>query len=144
MPDIVVNFRREGEVQTLDTGSRVLGDIVLDYTGMPEGERGGNAQRLVASAALYCFSGALAKALSTRGADYTRITGKAELQTALDDKKRNRISGIAITVNVEMPEENAFIFERVEKIMQQGCLITASLEPAFPITYTMNHVFSDD
>ena len=59
----------------------------------------------------------------------------------MDDKKRARVTGIALDVTVHMDEEFEFIFDRVEKIMQQGCLVTASLHAAFPVTYMLHHEF---
>ena len=38
---IQVSFVQEGDVYTVHTGSSVLKDIVMDYTGVPETERGG-------------------------------------------------------------------------------------------------------
>ncbi|GHU91795.1 hypothetical protein AGMMS49925_07900 [Deltaproteobacteria bacterium] len=83
----------------------------------------------------------LGKALETRGAKYESIKGTATLKTGLDSKKRARVIGIILDITVYMDEEYEFIFERVERIMQQGCLVTASLEAAFPITYSMHHEF---
>lgn len=141
MAEVIVSYDREGEKQTIHTGSKVLGDLGIDYTDVPEDERGGTAKQLLASAALYCFCGALGKALETRGAKYERIEGAATLETGLDEKKRARVTGIVLDVAVHMDEEFEFIFDRVEKIMQQGCLVTASLHAAFPITYKLHHEF---
>lgn len=141
MAEVIVSYDREGEKQTIHTGSKVLGDLGIDYTGVPEDERGGTAKQLLASAALYCFCGALGKALETRGAKYERIEGTATLETGLDEKKRARVTGIVLDVTVYMDEEFEFIFDRVEKIMQQGCLVTASLHAAFPVTYKLHHEF---
>ncbi|UZP66618.1 OsmC family protein [Desulfovibrio mangrovi] len=141
MAQVIVSYDREGEKQTIHTGSKILGDLDIKYDGVPEDERGGTAKQLLASSALYCFCGALGKALETRGAKYERITGTATLETGVDDKKRARVVGIALAVTVYMDEEFEFIFDRVEKIMQQGCLVTASLHEAFPITYKLYHEF---
>lgn len=90
-----------------------------------------------------CFCGALGKTLETRGAKYDKIVGKATLETGLDDKKRARVAKIALNVAVHMDAEYGFIFERTEKIMQQGCLATASLEGGFPVIYKPAHVYDD-
>ncbi|GFM34944.1 OsmC family protein [Desulfovibrio subterraneus] len=141
MAHVIVSYDREGEKQTINTGSKILGELNINYDGVPEDERGGTAKQLLASSALYCFCGALGKALETRGAKYERITGTATLETGVDDKKRARVIGIALDVTVYMDEEFEFIFDRVEKIMQQGCLVTASLHEAFPVTYKLHHEF---
>lgn len=143
MAELTVTYSRTGELQQIHTGSKILGDINIDYNGVPEDERGGTAKQLLASSALYCFCGAFAKALETRGAVYDKIVGKAVLETGLNDKKQARVTKIALDVTVFMDEEYEFIFTRVEKIMQQGCLVSASLEAAFPMTYKLHHEYED-
>ncbi|WP_291329414.1 OsmC family protein [Desulfovibrio sp. UCD-KL4C] len=138
MAQLTVSYNREGEKQTIDTRSKVLGEIVINHEGIPEDERGGTAKQLLASSALYCFCGALGKALETRGAEYDRITGTATLETGIDEKKRARVVGITLDVTVHMDEDFGFIFDRVEKIMKKGCLVTASLHEAFPMTYNLH------
>lgn len=141
MAELVVTYTREGDNQHIKTGSTILGDIVIDYTGVSEDERGGTAKQLLASSALYCFCAAFSKALEARGATYDKIYGTATLHTGLDEMKRARVTGIDIDVTVEMDEVHEFTFDRVEKIMKQGCLVTASLDKAFPITYTLHHEY---
>ncbi len=138
MAELSVGYSKENGIVKLHTGSPVLGDIKIDYTGVPEDERGGTAKQLLGSSALYCFCGALAKALDTRGAKYEKISGKATLETGVDEKKRARVVALALDVTVRMSEEYEDTFDRVVKVMQQGCLVTASLEGAFPITYKIN------
>ncbi len=64
---IQVSFVQEGDVYTVHTGSSVLKDIVMDYTGVPETERGGNSSTLLIAAALSCFCGSIRAALVARG-----------------------------------------------------------------------------
>ena len=90
------------------------------------------------------FSAALDKALETRSAKYRRIEGKATVRTGTDDKGRGRVTGIDLDVTVFMDQEYEFIFDRVEKIMKQGCLITGSLEAAFPVKYNLNLECDED
>lgn len=141
MAELTVSYLREGERQILHSGSKAMEDIILNYTGIAEDEKGGTAKQLLAFSALYCFCGAFAKALETRGTVFDKIVGSATLETGLDEKKRVRVVRIALDVTVYMDEEYEFIFDRVEKIMKQGCLVTASLENAFPVTYTLHHEF---
>ncbi len=144
MAELSVGYLKENGIVTVLTGSPVLGDIVIDYTGVPEEERGGTAKQFLGSAAIYCFCGAFAKALDARGAKYENIQGKATLETGLDEKKRARVVSMALDVTVRMSEDYDDVFERVVKVMQQGCLVTASLEGAFPITYNIHHDIIED
>ncbi len=139
MAEVAVTYERIGSVQTIHTGSPILGDLVIDNSTVPEEQRGGTAKQLLASAAMYCFCGALTKALETRGAKFDKVTAKATLETGLDEKKRARVAKITLDVAVHMGDEYSSVFERVEKIMQQGCLVTASLEGGFPIIYNLTH-----
>ena len=82
--------------------------------------------------------------IETRSAKYRRIEGKATVRTGTDDKGRGRVTGIDLDVTVFMDQEYEFIFDRVEKIMKQGCLITGSLEAAFPVKYNLNLECDED
>lgn len=139
MADLTVTLERKGEEQRIGAGPGPLGDICISYAGTPEEERGGVAKQLLAASALHCFCSALSKALETRGAKYDKISGSATVTTGLDEKKRARVVGMRLDVAVYMDEEYDFIFERVEKIMRQGCLVTASLEAAFPVSHVLRH-----
>ena len=66
------------------------------------------------------------------------------MRTGTDDKGRGRVTGIDLDVTVFMDQEYEFIFDRVEKIMKQGCLITGSLETAFPVKYNLNLECDED
>ena len=79
----------------------------------------------------------LDKALESRDARYRSIEGRATVETGIDDKGRGRVVGMTLDVTVHMDEEYEFIFDRVAKIMRQGCLITGSLEGAFPVKYNL-------
>lgn len=142
--DLGVSLTRQGNRVDLDMQSGALGVISIDGDAIPADERAGTAKKLLASSALYCYCAALDKALESRNAKYRRIQGTATLQTGTDDKGRGRVTGIALKVTVFMDQEYEFIFDRVEKIMRQGCLITGSLEPAFPVTYDLELECDED
>ena len=93
---------------------------------------------------LYCYVAALDKALDTRGARYDSITAKATVEAGSNDKGQGRILGIILDVTVHMDADYEDIFERVSKVMRHGCLISASLEAAFIVTYTLALECPDD
>ena len=129
--ELSVSIARRGAKVDLDMESAAFGVISIDGAQIPAEERPGTAKKLLASSALYCYCAALDKALETRSAKYRRIEGKATVRTDLD-------------VTVFMDQEYEFIFDRVEKIMKQGCLITGSLEAAFPVKYNLNLECDED
>lgn len=135
--ELSVSITRQGSKVDLDMESAAFGVLSIDGEAIPAEERPGTAKKLLASSALYCYCAALDKALETRSAKYRKIEGKATVQTGTDDKGRGRVVGLSLDVTVHMDQEYEFIFDRVEKIMRQGCLITGSLEGAFPVTYNL-------
>ena len=135
--ELSVSIARRGAKVDLDMESAAFGVISIDGEQIPAEERPGTAKKLLASSALYCYCAALDKALETRSAKYRRIEGT-------DDKGRGRVTGIDLDVTVFMDQEYEFIFDRVEKIMKQGCLITGSLEAAFPVKYNLNLECDED
>ena len=147
--ELSVSIARRGAKVDLDMESAVFGVISIDGEQIPaDGEviegAASVAKKLLASSALYCYCAALDKALETRSAKYRRIEGKATVRTGTDDKGRGRVTGIDLDVTVFMDQEYEFIFDRVEKIMKQGCLITGSLEAAFPVKYNLNLECDED
>ena len=139
-----IRMTRKGDLIDLDMESGLFGTLHLDNGAVPAEERPGTAKKLLAASALYCYCAALDKALETRSAKYRRIEGKATVRTGTDDKGRGRVTGIDLDVTVFMDQEYEFIFDRVEKIMKQGCLISGSLEAAFPVKYNLNLECDED
>ncbi len=141
---VTVSLQRRGPIIDLDMESAALGRVHVDNNTIPEDERPGSAKKLLGSAVLYCYVAALDKALETRGAVYDSIDATATVTAGTDDKGRGRIVGITLDVVVRMDADYEDIFERVNKIMRSGCLISASLEPAFPVTYNLKLECPDD
>lgn len=75
---------------------------------------------------------------------WAAVSEPEDRRTGTDDKGRGRVTGIDLDVTVFMDQEYEFIFDRVEKIMKQGCLITGSLEAAFPVKYNLNLECDED
>ena len=134
---VTVSLERRGNIYDLDTQSMALGKIHVDPDKLPPNEREGAAKRLLGSSALYCFIGSFADALLARGAEFHCINGTASVTAGRDDAGRDRVLGMALDVTVVIDERYADICAHVERILSKGCLISASLEPAFPITYNV-------
>ena len=106
---IQVSFVQEGDVYTVHTGSSVLKDIVMDYTGVPETERGGNSSTLLIAAALSCFCGSI---------------------------RAMRLVGIDIDVTVDADEAYATKVDHCAKIVK-NCLITASIFEGINVSHSV-------
>lgn len=142
--EVSVELERKGPLIDLDMESMALGEIHVDNAALPEDERAGSAKKLLGASVLYCYIAALDKALDTRGAKYDAIKGKATVKAGANDKGQARILGIVLDVTVHMDADYEEVFERVAKVLRHGCLISASLEAAFPITYNLELSCPDD
>lgn len=142
--EISVRLERKGPQIDLDFESMALGQVHVDNNALPEDERAGSAKKLLGASVLYCYVAALDKALDTRGAKYDSIDAEAIVRAGSNEKGQGRILGITLNVTVRMDADYEDIFERVGKVMRHGCLISASLEAAFPITYNLELECPDD
>lgn len=136
--EITVSLERQGAIIDVDMESSALGRIHVDNNALDEDERAGSAKKLLGASVLYCYVAALDKALQVRGAAYETIRAKATVRAGADDKNRSRILGIVLDVVVRMSADDEETFERVSRVMRKGCLISASLEDAFPVTYNLS------
>lgn len=136
--EMTVSLERRGAIIDVDMESAALGTIHVDNNALDEDERAGSAKKLLGASVLYCYVAALDKALQVRGAAYETIRAKATVRAGADDKNRSRILGIVLDVVVRMSADDEETFERVSKVMRKGCLISASLEDAFPVTYNLS------
>lgn len=142
--EISVCLERHGAIIDLDMESAALGSVHIDNDALAEDERAGSAKKLLGASVLYCYIAALDKALDARGTRYDKIIGKATVTAGSDDKGRGRILGIVLDVTVRMNADYEETFERVSKVLRHGCLISASLEAAFPVTYNLKLECPDD
>lgn len=136
--EITVTYRREGDdVHVLELNSPVLPELRIDYTGIPVEDRGGTAARLLAAAALYCFSSTLGSALKSRGAHVEGLTGEAVAIKGRDDYYRTKITDIKLKVEVRIPPEEAPILEKCEQIAERGCFITYSINEGIEVEHNI-------
>lgn len=139
-----VSLERKGTVIDVNYDTTALQNIHVDLNEVAEDDRSGSAKKLLGASVLYCYTAALDKALDVRGAKYDAIKGRATVTAGTDDKGRGRILGITLDVTVVMGSSYETIFDHVAKVMRKGCLISASLEAAFPVTYNLELECPDD
>ncbi len=144
MATLSVSYSRNGDVHKIETGNAALGTLVIDNTGIPADARGGTAKQLLASSALFCYCSALVSALDARGVKYGELKATATLETGNNNDGQGRVKSIHIDVAVPLSEEDASTFERVEKIMKQGCLVTGSLHEGIHMTYALSPEYDED
>jgi len=130
-----ITYVRRGELQNFFMDFPNNKELTLDFATLAPEERGGTAKKFLAASAVSCFCSALSGALLARGAEYSEIRGSASVETGLDDKKRARVQKIILHVEVVMSDDFEDVFERCKKIMEPGCLITASLEPGIRVEH---------
>ena len=102
--EIQIGFVQEGDRYTIQTGSAVLGDIVMDYSGYPEDARGGNSSILLLSAALSCYCGSIRAALVARDVPFRAIRATARGVKRMNAEGAMRLAEIAIDVAVDVDD----------------------------------------
>lgn len=141
--NMTISYSRQGDIHTIETGGAALPTIVVDNTNVPENQRGGTAKQLLGSAALFCYMSALLGSLDARGVKYESASATATLEVGPNDLGQGRVKKITIDATVTLSEEDASSFERVEKIMKQGCLITGSLHDGIQMAYNLHPEYKD-
>ena len=139
-----VAYHRNGDVHTIETGGAALGNIVVDNSKVPADQRGGTAKQLLASAALYCYAAALNAAMEARGLNYTSLDLNAVMDVDSNEKGQSRVMKISITANVGVEEDDLDTFDRVARVMKNGCLVTGSLHDGIEMEYKLNAVCEED
>ena len=124
--EIEVTFVQKGDVYTIHTGSPVLGDIVMDYTGYAEDARGGNSSILLISAALSCYCGSVRAALVARNVPFRSLKAVGRGIKTMNEQGSMRLSSLSIDVAVDLDDEWMPQLEHCAKIVKH-CLITSSL-----------------
>lgn len=134
--EIRIEFVQEGDIYTVKTGSPVLGDIVMDYSGYPEDARSGNSSILLLSAAISCYCGNIRAALVARDVPFRTIRATAKGVKRLNAKGAKRLAEIALDVAVDVDDEYVSKLEHCAKIVKQ-CLITSSLLEGIAVTHAV-------
>lgn len=124
--EIEVRFEQKGDVYTVHTGSPILGDIIMDYSGYSEDARGGNSSILLISAALSCFCGSVRAALAARGVPFRSLQAVGRGIKTMNEQGSMRLSSLSIEVAVDLDEAWLPQLKHCAKIVKR-CLITASL-----------------
>ncbi len=142
MANTSITYNRTPDVQTIDPGMTQFDPIVIDFTGLPLDQRGGPAKTFLAASAMCCYCSALGSALVARNATYESIGGTATVEVGADDQGRDRVKQITLDVEVKLPAAHKAVLERCLKILENGCMITASLEPCIKMIYNVKTTFT--
>ncbi len=143
MATLEVLYKKDGDKQIIETGNKALGDFIIDTAGIPAEERNGTAKQFLCASALYCYCNALMLAMDVRGFSYKNITAKAILEAGNNAKNVSRVLEITLEVHVEIDEDDLDAFDRIQKVMRNGCLVTSSLHEGIEMKYNLIADFDD-
>ena len=141
---LTVSYHREGDLHTIETGGAALPRIVIDNRNVPAEQRGGTAKQLLGSAALFCYASALVAAMETRALKYQSLDLSATLDVGANEKGQSRVQKTTIEAKVGVDEEDLDLFERVARVMKNGCLVTGSLHDGIEMEYNLTPVCDED
>lgn len=139
----VVKYSRQGNVHTIDFDIPAIDKIVLDFDKIPEEERAGLAKAFLAAANLTCYVGTLGSALTARGANFSAIDAVAHLELGHNENKQARVTGMNLDVKVTMDGDDDAIFERCQKILKNGCVVTGSVHEGIHMNYNLEAEYDD-
>jgi osmotically inducible protein OsmC len=141
---LTIAYHKSGDVHTIETGGAALGNIVIDNTSIPADQRGGTAKQLLGAAALFCYASSLNAAMEARALKYQSLALSATLDVDVNEKGQSRIIKITINANVGIDEEDLDLFDRVARVMKNGCLVTGSLHDGIAMEYHLTPVYDED
>lgn len=136
MSQVSVSLERKGPLIELDFESLALERIRVRQDTLPPDERSGGAQKLLCASVCWCYAAALDHALKTRGMSYDSISAQAAVRAEKVDGQ-SRITGMELDVELALPEEYRPRFGEISEAMRGGCMVSASLETAFPMKYNL-------
>lgn len=139
----VTKYTRQGNIHTIDFDIPAMGKLVIDYDKVEEADRAGIAKALLSMSALACYVNTLSTALDARGAQVEQIHAEANLVLGKNDNSQARISGVDLKTKITLPEDESVIFERCQKIMRNGCLVTASIHEGLDMQYDLEADYKD-
>ncbi len=143
MKSPVATYTRKGNVHTIDFGVPAMGKIVIDFDAVPEDQRTGISKALLSASLCSCYANTLAEALDAREANVTEITTQTDLVLGENANKQGRVTGAEINTKVEISQEDADTFERIQKIMRNGCFISGSVHEGVHMDYNLNAEFKE-
>jgi organic hydroperoxide reductase OsmC/OhrA len=110
--------------------SPALADDLIDLAHTPQEERTGQARRLLCGAAALCVAEEVEAALRARGATIRSLRARATATSS-----RAKVEQMDVTLEVDVPDEDAETLERVKQILHLGCLITRSLAEGVEVSH---------
>ena len=139
--EILVQYKRESaDVHWLDLGSKAMSPIRIDYSGLPNEERGGAPSQLLCASLTYCVAATFATALTGRGATIKSMTARGVLEQDRDASQRMKVARLRVEVAVEVGEADIETFEKCRRIMSHGCRIGYSLQQGIAVEETYRRI----
>lgn len=85
----------------------------------------------------------LVAAMLARDVEFDDLHATAELEMGRNEQGKSRVLKMTIRCSVRVNERDEAIFQRVQKMMAQGCLVTGSLHDGIAMEYELEPTFYD-
>jgi len=127
----------EGGDLKIKFNSRTMDDLIIKRAGIPQEEMGAEARKLLAASLAECMCSTLLFMLKWAGVKVENFKAVAEVITAKDEKGRNCVNNINLTIYLHIPKDENMMkkFKRAENLFKRGCLMSRSLERGIKINY---------
>ncbi len=110
-----------------------MGDIIMDEPEPLGAGQGPNPSRVLAAAAANCLSASLLYCVSKNDPPAGSIKTRATCLLSRNEKKRLRIGGMKVMLQVDGELEQAVRMKRCLDLFEDFCVVSASLREGFPI-----------
>ncbi len=137
----LVKYIVENNTHVIDFDIPAMGKIEIDFNSVPEESRAGIAKALLSAATLACYSATLTSALDARGASLEKLEAEAQLELGMNKDNLPRVTGIQLNTEVTLAQSDEDVFNRCQKIMRNGCLVTASVHEGVHMNYDLKAKF---
>jgi len=143
---VVVELKRSMDgSQSFSTGAKSLPEMYFDLGTLSEEEKAGEhlGARILMCAALSCYTNTFTNGLKAAGAKVRSISASATIEKEKDEILRTRYMQMHLHIDIDMDESDRAVFERVRANMEQGSLLTYSLEEGIEMDYNVRLVSGD-
>lgn len=134
-----VSMTREKDfIFNVDFGNPDIDPFTMDEPRPVGGATGPTASQVLATAIGNCLTASLLFCLNKARAEVGRIETKVNGVMRRNEKGRWRIVEINVGISPEIDDEFKSQFDRCNKLFEDFCIVTKSVEQGIPVNVTVN------
>jgi hypothetical protein len=121
-----------------------LEDTVVALAPLPDEQRSGIARKLLAASATYCLASTMLLCLSQKGIMPHGISAEATINMYPIQGEESMIDSLDLNVIVTVPKERWNDLDHCRILLEEGSLVTKSLEKSITVNHTITMKRAND